>query len=90
MVRDKIGSFISADRCEDHIRKWLMQYTTGREDLDWEEQAKYPLKEGYVRVKEHPDKPGHFLCVIHIQPHYQLDQMVSELELVTELASFRK
>jgi type VI secretion system protein ImpD len=67
-----------------------MKYTTGSEDLDWEEQAKYPLKEGYVRVKEHPNKSGHFLCVIHIQPHYQLDQMVSELELVTELASFRK
>jgi type VI secretion system protein ImpD len=90
MVRDKVGSFIGADKCEDYIRQWLMKYTTGSEDLDWEEQAKYPLKEGYVRVKEHPNKPGHFLCVIHIQPHYQLDQMVSELELVTELASFRK
>ena len=90
MVRDKVGSFISADKCEDYIRQWLMKYTTGSEDLDWQEQAKYPLKEGYVRVKEHPNKPGHYLCVIHIQPHYQLDQMVSELELVTELASFRK
>jgi len=90
MVRDKVGSFISAEKCEDYIRQWLMKYTTGREDLDWQEQAKYPLKDGYVRVKEHPDKPGSFLCVIHIQPHYQLDQMVSELELVTELAAFRK
>ncbi|WP_202973134.1 type VI secretion system contractile sheath large subunit [Psychromonas sp. psych-6C06] len=90
MVRDKIGSFISPESCEDYIRKWLMQYTTGSEDLDWTEQAKYPLKDGYVRVKEHPNKPGKFLCVIHVQPHYQLDQMVSELELVTELASFGK
>ncbi|WP_157822393.1 type VI secretion system contractile sheath large subunit [Psychromonas sp. Urea-02u-13] len=90
MVRDKIGSFTSPESCEDYIRKWLMQYTTGSEDLDWEEQAKYPLKDGYVRVKEHPNRPGSYLCVIHIQPHYQLDQMVSELELVTELASFRK
>jgi type VI secretion system protein ImpD len=90
MIRDKVGSFISADKCENHIRQWLMRYTTGSEDLDWEEQAKYPLKEAYVRVKDHPAKPGHFLSVIRIQPHYQLDQMVSELELVTELASFRK
>ena len=90
MVRDKVGSFTSPESCEDYIRKWLMQYTTGSEDLDWEEQAKYPLKGGYVRVKEHPNKPGNYLCVIHVQPHYQLDQMVSELELVTELASFRK
>jgi len=90
MIRDKIGSFINADECEDYIRHWLMKYTTGSEDLDWDEQAKYPLKEGYVRVKEHPSKAGSFICVIHIQPHYQLDQMVSELELVTELAAFRK
>jgi len=90
MVRDKIGSFISASECEDHIRQWLMKYTTGNIDLDWVEQAKYPLKSGDVKVKEHPNKPGQFICVIHIQPHYQLDQMVSELELVTELTAYRK
>ena len=86
MIRDKIGSFITAAECEDFLQKWLHQYTTGREDLEWEEQARYPLREAAVRVQEHPDKPGIFLCVIHLKPHYQLDQMVSELELVTELA----
>lgn len=90
MIRDKVGSFITADSCEDFIRKWLLQYTSGNESLDWNTQAKYPLKDANVRVKEHPDKPGCYLCVIHVQPHYQLDQMVSELELVTELTSFRK
>jgi type VI secretion system protein ImpD len=90
MIRDKVGSFITADRCETFLRDWLLNYTTGREDLEWEEQARYPLKEGSVRVKEHPSKPGEFVCVIHLQPHYQLDQMVSELELVTELASVGK
>lgn len=90
MIRDKVGSFITAERCESFLQDWLLKYTTGREDLDWEEQARYPLKEGAVRVKEHPSKPGEFLCVIHLQPHYQLDQMVSELELVTELSSLGK
>jgi len=87
IIRDKVGSFATADRCERYLRDWLLNYTTGREDLDWEEQARYPLKEASVEVKEHPSKPGVYLCVIHLQPHYQLDQMVSELELVTELAS---
>jgi type VI secretion system protein ImpD len=85
MIRDKIGSFITADECEHFLTKWLFKYTTGREDLDWEEQARYPLRQASVRVNEHPDKPGQYLCVIHLIPHYQLDQMVSELELVTEL-----
>lgn len=86
MIRDKVGSFVTAGECEDYLRDWLFKYTTGRDDLEWEEQARYPLKEAAVQVKEHPAKPGQYLCVIHLKPHYQLDQMVSELELVTELA----
>lgn len=85
IIRDKIGSFISATECEQHLQQWLFRYTTGREDLEWEEQARYPLREAKVGVKEHPEKPGQYLCVIHLMPHYQIDQMVSELELVTEL-----
>ena len=90
IIRDKIGSFLTAKECEDYLRDWLFKYTTGREDLEWEEQARYPLKEAAVQVKEHPSKPGSYLCVIHLKPHYQLDQMVSELELVTELAQSGK
>lgn len=86
MIRDKVGSFVTANECEDFLRDWLFKYTTGRDDLEWEEQARYPLKEAAVQVKEHPSKSGNYLCVIHLKPHYQLDQMVSELELVTELA----
>lgn len=85
MIRDKIGAFISADECEQFLRQWLFRYTTGREDLEWEEQARYPLREAAVNVEEHPERPGQYLCKIHLVPHYQVDQMVSELELVTEL-----
>ncbi len=86
IIRDKVGAFITAEECEDYLRNWLFKYTTGREDLEWEEQARYPLREAAVKVREHPAKPGDFICVIHLRPHYQLDNMVSELELVTELA----
>lgn len=86
MVRDKIGSFISASECEEYLRNWLFGYTTGREDYDWEDQARYPLRSADVNVKEHPMRPGDYVCIIHLKPHYQLDHMVSELELVTELA----
>ena len=86
IIRDKIGSFLTAEECENFLRDWLFKYTTGREDLDWEEQARYPLRESLVTVNDHPEKPGEFTCVIRLRPHYQLDHMVSELELVTELA----
>lgn len=86
IIRDKVGSFITAEECENFLREWLFKYTTGRDDLAWEEQARYPLREASVSVKDHPVKPGNFVCIIHLRPHYQLDHMVSELELVTELA----
>ena len=85
IMRDKVGSFVTTAECENYLSTWLFKYTTGREDLEWEEQAKYPLREAAVDVKEHPEKPGQYLCIIHLKPHYQLDNMVSELELSTEL-----
>lgn len=85
MIRDKVGSFVTAEECERYLQEWLFKYTTGNEDLEWEEQARFPLKEAQVAVNEHPEKPGQFTCIIRLAPHYQLDQLVSELELVTEL-----
>ncbi len=85
MIRDKVGSFVSAEDCEQLLRDWLIKYTSGRKDLAWEDQARYPILESSVDVKEHPEKPGQYLCSIRVVPHYQIDQMVSELELVTEL-----
>lgn len=87
IFRDKVGSFVTALECENYLRDWLFSYTTGREDLEWEDQARYPLREADVSVKEHPMKPGEFVCEIRLRPHYQLDHMVSELELVTELTA---
>ena len=85
IIRDKVGSFLSAAECERYLQNWLHRYTTGREDLDWEEQARFPLRESRVQVADIPGKPGQYRCVIHLRPHYQLDNMVSELQLVTEL-----
>lgn len=85
MIRDKIGAFVTASDCEEHLRKWLFKYTMGGDDLEWESQARYPLREAQVKVEEHREKPGHYQCKIHLVPHYQTDQMISELELITEL-----
>lgn len=87
IFRDKVGSFATAPECERYLREWLNSYTAGREDLEWEDQARYPLREADVTVREHPMKPGEYVCEIRLRPHYQLDHMVSELELVTELSA---
>ncbi len=87
MVRDKVGSFMSAAECETYLERWLSEYVTGTGGLDWEMQARYPLRDASVSIIERPDKPGCYNSIIHLRPHYQLDQMVSELKLTTELTS---
>lgn len=83
MARDKIGAYASAKDCERLLQHWLDQYTTGREDLNWDMMARYPLREARVVVEEDPEKPGSYQSLIHLKCHYTVDHLVSELKLTT-------
>lgn len=84
--RDRVGSFTTPADCEAVLRRWLERYTTGNDDAELEHKARYPLREASVQVAEAPGKPGTYLTVIHLKPHFQLDQVVTAFRLVTELA----
>ncbi|MGH1470075.1 MAG: type VI secretion system contractile sheath large subunit [Cellvibrionaceae bacterium] len=84
--RDKIGTVISAQDCQRVFQNWLNQYTTASEGSSQVLKARYPLAESKVEIKEQPGKIGCFTCVVHLKPHFQLDQLVSSIKLVTELA----
>lgn len=86
MVRDKVGSFANATECQQMLQDWLHDYTTAAEGASAELKARYPLARSRVEVREIPGRPGHFNCVVHLQPHFQLDQLVTAIRLVTELA----
>jgi type VI secretion system protein ImpD len=86
MVRDKIGRVTTAEECERFLSGWLLNYATGADDISLEMMAKHPLREFKIEVKELPGKPGSYRCVVHLRPHFQLDQVVSSVRLVTELA----
>ncbi len=85
MIRDKVGSFTDEGECERMLDKWLRNYTTGRDDLNWETRAKYPLRDFSVQVMGISGKPGSYSCAIHLKPHYVAEQIVSEIRLTTEL-----
>lgn len=86
MGRDKVGSFIEPADCESYLNDWLQQYVTQDDDAPAEAKAKFPLREANAQVRELPGKPGSYGCVIHLQPHYQLDAMSTGVRLTTELA----
>ena len=85
--REHLGSMTSPDACEEKLRKWLQKYVTGNDSAGPDVKAKYPLREAMVQVRE--GQPGSFSCIIHLRPHFQLDQMYMAVKLVTELAPAR-
>lgn len=83
--REKVGSFSEPEDCQEYLNNWLQKYVTYDVDAAEEIKAQYPLRAAEAEVKEIPGKPGCYYTTIHLQPHYQLDDMVSAVKLTTEL-----
>ncbi len=89
IARDKIGTFMEAGQCERFLNDWLHRYVTSDRDANVDVKAAYPLREAAVQVKEHPGKPGCYLCVAHLWPHFELDELVGSVKVTTELSPGR-
>jgi type VI secretion system protein ImpD len=63
----------------------VLQYVTATDDASAETKATYPLREARVEVQEQQGKPGSFRCVMHLRPHFQLEEVIASVQLVTEL-----
>jgi type VI secretion system protein ImpD len=84
--RDKIGGFSGPEVCEEYLHRWLLNYTLADEKADADTKAKFPLREFRVQVREHPGKPGTYVGVFQLRPHFQFDDASTGVRLVTELA----
>lgn len=87
MVRDRVGRFEAPEHIESFLGEWLLNYVSGSDSGGEEIKARYPLRDGRVQVREVPGKPGAYHCIMHIQPHFHLDHVVSSFRLVTELGT---
>jgi type VI secretion system protein ImpC len=90
MMRDKIGSFASANNVEDFLNRWIRQYVVEDDNATQETKATYPLREASVQVSEVPGRPGVYRAVSFIRPHFQLDELSVSLRLVAELPQSQK
>jgi type VI secretion system protein ImpD/type VI secretion system protein ImpC len=83
--RDMAGSFKTEDEIERGLQKWLQQYVnTSALSSGPESRARAPLSKAELRVREVYGKPGSFGCTIHLQPHYQLDDVAATFSLTTD------
>lgn len=87
--REMVGSFQSATEIQRRLGEWLMKYTNGSAPALGETGARYPLRSAQVQVQEKPGQPGVFGCTIHLQPHYQLDEVGASFRLVTDIEAAR-
>jgi type VI secretion system ImpC/EvpB family protein len=83
--RQMVGSFKTADEIERQLQEWLTTYVNANVSSTGDSRARFPLVGGRVRVQEMTGKPGHFGCIVQLQPHYQLDDVSAQFQLVTDL-----
>jgi type VI secretion system protein ImpD len=85
LARDKIGSFVEAEECEDQLQRWLARYVAADSEASRQVKAEYPLREAGIRVRPHPGKPGCYVCVIHLLPHSDPEGLSAAIRITTEL-----
>jgi len=85
MMRDKVGSFMTRQNCQDFLNRWISQYVLLNDDVGPEMKAKYPLREARIDVVEVAGKPGVYKAVAFLKPHFQLDELTVSLRLVADL-----
>ena len=88
IVRDKIGSFKSAQDMQRWLQRWITQYVDGDPQHSSEEvKARKPLAAAEVLIEEDPSNPGYYNSKFFLRPHYQLEGLTVSLRLVSKLPS---
>lgn len=88
MGRDMVGSFMAAGDVETRLQQWLNRHVSGLAG-GGDTASRYPLRDARVEVRDRPGRPGTYGCTIHLQPHYQLDEVGAAFRLVTDLSAPR-
>jgi type VI secretion system protein ImpC len=85
IMRDKIGSFLTAENVSVFLNRWIGNYVLGRDDAGQDLKAQYPLRSARVDVTETPGKPGSYKAVVFLRPHFQLEELTTSIRLVAKL-----
>jgi type VI secretion system protein ImpC len=86
IMRDKIGSYMSRDQCQEFLNNWISHYVLLDDMASQEAKARFPLREAAIEVSEIPGKPGAYTAIARLRPHFQLEELTVSLRLVTKVA----
>jgi type VI secretion system protein ImpC len=85
IMRDKIGSFVTAENVQDYLNTWIANYVLLTDEAPQEVKARFPLREARVDVRDIPGKPGAYNATVFLKPHFQLEELTASIRLVAEL-----
>lgn len=85
LMRDKVGSFQSAESVASYLNTWITQYVLLSDIAGQEIKAQYPLREARVDVVEEAADPGEYKAIIYLRPHFQFEGMTASIRLVAKL-----
>jgi type VI secretion system protein ImpC len=90
MMRDKIGSAMSAAEVENFLQSWLANYVLLSTSPSMESKAQIPLSEGKVIVAENEDNPGSYNAILYLRPHFQMEDLTTSIRLVAKLPNLER
>jgi type VI secretion system protein ImpC len=85
IARDKIGSFMEVEDCQQWLERWIANYVSADTKPSPEAKARYPLREAKIEVKEIPGAPGSYNAVAWLRPWLQLEELTTSLRLVAKI-----
>ncbi|MFM8413155.1 MAG: type VI secretion system contractile sheath large subunit [Planctomycetota bacterium] len=90
IARDKIGSFMERQDCEDWLKRWIANYVSADPKPTAEIKARYPLAEAEIKVEEVPGAPGSYNAVAYLRPWLQLEELTTSLRMVAKIPASAK
>lgn len=90
IARDKIGSFMERQDCEEWLKRWIANYVTTDPHPSDEMKARYPLAEAQIKVEEIPGAPGSYNAVAWLRPWLQLEELTTSMRMVAKIPAFAK
>ncbi|NCX97313.1 MAG: type VI secretion system contractile sheath large subunit [Planctomycetia bacterium] len=90
IARDKIGSFLERQDCEDWLKRWIANYVTTDPKPSDEMKARYPLAEAAIKVEEIPGAPGSYNAVAWLRPWLQMEELTTSMRMVAKIPAFAK
>jgi type VI secretion system protein ImpC len=87
MMREKVGSFMSREDTERFLNFWIQNYVLLDDSANQEIKSHFPLREARIEVREIPERPGVYLAIAYLRPHFQLDELSISLRVVVRLSS---